>query len=76
MVEKEGLRGACGGWAEEEGVQYGDVEGGCKVLVSVFGWESVEAHAGMRGFGEDKGVVMGMEGLSGMEVLNVKLVRV
>lgn len=83
-LEKSEAKRVCEGWAEEEGVEYvnsdGGEEGGCKVLVSVVGWESLEAHLRMveeeDEFGGNRGVVEGMEGLRGVEVFHVGLVRV
>ncbi|OBT64683.1 hypothetical protein VE03_05906 [Pseudogymnoascus sp. 23342-1-I1] len=74
-------RGVFEGWAEEGGVVYVDEkrEERCKALVSVVGWESVEAHGrfvGTEEFRTNREVVMGMGMLRGVEMFNVMLVKV
>lgn len=70
------------GWAEERDVLYVNEKGEevrCKVLVTVVGWESVEAHercVQSDGFRGNREVLMGMEKLRGVEMFHTMLVKV
>lgn len=82
VLERSEAKGVFEGWAEEGNVVYTNSkgeEGKCKVWVNVVGWEDVAAHERVvesEEFGVNKEVVMGIEGLRGVEMFHTRLVRV
>lgn len=82
FLESSEAKGVFEGWAEERDVVYDNgkaEEQRCTVLVGVVGWESVEAHErfvesdGLRG---NRGVLMGMKKLRGVEMFHATLMKV